>query len=420
MKAYLLLLATTNLVVAVLGDNNNGRHLQSSNPRVIAEAFECDDNMENIQDTTTPRKIGHEIRICIQPNRPTRNRKVVMRSIDEFTFYKNFGSTMQTVIENRVETETHLTLLMCTPGQTVCSFKTRMLDEFFYSKGNATGSGTVSMEYADTSDRRILTGSIGFRKTQVSTVAGGYAGSNGVTVLVPVEGVPRPKDVVVEGEEDISSWWETSPTWLKVLSILAILLTLLLLCCLCGLCCFAVRSRIADEAKKEEEEKEEAEEDRALDEEYMDTTSSREQDDGIRISVAGPRNSVWNEYESADFKTTEFNSDHQSSRRSANAGRISAYDDVTDIPTDNDVCFDADDHPGTIKMKAAIHTTIQKYPDDDYSPSIYRHIKRQMPDRRFFICDDENQPDKWREIAKKELVELLRREFTDVKKKYNA
>jgi hypothetical protein len=402
MKAYILLLTATSLVIAVLGDNNNGRHLQSSNPRVIAEAFECDDNMEEIQDTTTPRKIGHEIRICVQPNSPTRNRNVVMRSIDEFTFYKNFGSTMQKVIENRVESESHLTLLLCIPGQTVCSFKTRMLDDFFYSgsNGNATGSGTVSMEFADTSDRRILTGSIGFRKTQVSA---GYAGSDGITIRVPVEGVPKPNYVAAEGEEDISSWWQTSPTWLKILSILAILNVLLLMCCLFGLCCYTVRKRIADEEKKKEEEKNEAEE-RALDDDYMDATSSREHDDGIRISVAGPRNSVENEYEFIDLSVQGSADD----------------EDVTDMPTDNDVCFDADDHPGTIEMKAAIDATIQKNPDDDYSPSIYRQIKRQMLGRRFFICDDENQPGRWREVAKKELVELLRREFTDVKKKYNA
>jgi hypothetical protein len=77
------------------------------------------------------------------------------------------------------------------------------------------------------------------------------------------------------------------------------------------------------------------------------------------------------------------------------------------LPEDDDVCFDADDHPGTVAFLKAVRKSLKKFADEDYSPSIYRAIKKQLPDRKFFICDDEDEPNKWRETSKSELIDLF-------------
>jgi hypothetical protein len=77
------------------------------------------------------------------------------------------------------------------------------------------------------------------------------------------------------------------------------------------------------------------------------------------------------------------------------------------IPEVDDVCFDADDHPGTVAFLKAVKKSLKKFADEDYSPSIYRAIKKQLPDRKFFICDDEDEPNKWRETSKSELIDLF-------------
>jgi hypothetical protein len=85
------------------------------------------------------------------------------------------------------------------------------------------------------------------------------------------------------------------------------------------------------------------------------------------------------------------------------------------IPEDDDVCFDADDHPGTVAFLKAVRKSLKKFAGEDYSPSIYRAIKKQLPDRKFFICDDELEPDKWRETSKSELIDIFWRHFDEEK-----
>jgi hypothetical protein len=397
------------------------RRLQSSNARVVAEAFECDEYQQPVSDTTTPKPIGYDLRICIQPSTPTRNRKIVMRSIDDWTFYKNFGSTVQKAVENKGEVGN--TLMMCIPGQVICSFKTQLKDDFFFGATNGTvsGTGTVSMQVAyDDDDRRSLRssattsttttsrwlrGSVVWREDprqmQVSSVAGGYAGSNGVTMEIPVDGVARPKNYVAEGDEDIISWWSGSPIWLRVLIIISGCTVVLMGICLCCMCCYAVRDYSRDVTAAKQEAKE--------DDFGMDTSEERD-----------VRSSAWNEYEPNDFNTTDESNHGKEYPTSTSGISTDTNNGLPPQPTDNDICFDADDHPGTIAMHASMHITIQKYPDQDYDPAIYRHIKKQLPGRQFFVCDDEHHPDVWREVPKQELVELFRKEFDDVKSKYNG
>ena len=94
-------------------------------------------------------------------------------------------------------------------------------------------------------------------------------------------------------------------------------------------------------------------------------------------------------------------------------------DESKALPDDDDVCFDADDHPGTQAFLAAVKKSLKKHRDEEFSPKVYRAIKKQLPNRRFFICDDEDHPDLWREVNKSELINLFWKFFDEEKAKLN-
>jgi hypothetical protein len=74
---------------------------------------------------------------------------------------------------------------------------------------------------------------------------------------------------------------------------------------------------------------------------------------------------------------------------------------------DEDVCFEADGHPGTDAFLDAVRATVKKFGPSAYSPKIYRHIKKQLPGRRFYICDDDDNLDGWTEVNKSQLIDLV-------------
>ena len=82
-------------------------------------------------------------------------------------------------------------------------------------------------------------------------------------------------------------------------------------------------------------------------------------------------------------------------------------DDDDDIPDEDDVCFEAESHPGTEAFISAVRKTIKKLGPVAYSPKVYRSIKKKLPLRRFFVCDDDNNPFDWREVTKSELIDLV-------------
>ena len=79
-----------------------------------------------------------------------------------------------------------------------------------------------------------------------------------------------------------------------------------------------------------------------------------------------------------------------------------------DEPSDDDVCLGADEHPGTEQFLKVIRRTIKKAPDEEYGPPIYKKLKKQLPNRKFFVCEDvENSPDEWREATKREMIDIF-------------
>jgi hypothetical protein len=228
------------------------RILQSSAPRVVAEAYECDENEERIAaDVIFPKRVGAEIRVCIAPNTPTRYRGVFIRSIQDFTFFKNGGTASQVVIADGVESDARLTLLLCIPGAEICSFKTTLEPELFFggTDGNITGTGQVAMQEghldrrqrrqlltADTTDAPLLRGTIqwrGGRQAQVADVADNFAGLSNVKMEFSFKKATKQEQADALGKQT-ESWWASKPPLLRIF-IMVIIISTILGCCCCGL-----------------------------------------------------------------------------------------------------------------------------------------------------------------------------------------
>jgi len=369
------------------------RNLQSSNARVVAEAYLCDEFLRELPEEELKAfrtlEEDREVRVCVWPTRPTRNRGIVMRSIDQFAWFKQLGGVVQTAIRDKADVKG--TISVCNPGEVICSFKTLLFEDFFYGSSNATvlGSGRASMQTSDFRrmlgdevtetvyeaeirwrDSSSMTGTERDLQRVTDTVLGGFAGDSGVDVTFVVDRREAPDNFIPTEGEDTSGWWSSAPGWLKALIIIAAIAIVLMGCCLCCMCCYALyEQRYGDKEKDKLEE--------------------------------SPETSPPNIFVEPEEPST---------------ARPSRYSYVGDAitnspPTDKDVCFDADEHPGTKAMHVAVDKCVKKYPYDEYTPEQYRHIKKQLIGRRFFVCDNDDEPDMWREVTKVELVELLRLEF---------
>ena len=448
------------------------RKLQSSSPLTVAVAFECNDNNVQIY-TTTAKPVGYEIRVCITPNIASQNLGVVIQEVASFAFFREGENARQPVIQNGVEIDEN-TLLLCIPGSLTCAFKTKLTQSLFYGNSmNSTvfGSGQVNLEYA--------AGALG--GGGVFSGFAGSSGVT-MHFLVDNMGVPMAANPTPATTGDPSaqqnSWWLASAVWIRVMIILAAIIVLFIVCGVSCCFCFMVRNSIVDEwdRKRRDDEarrKEEEAEGYYTKDRYRDNyddepslsnfASSRHEDDdvyvapGVRVRVdhsgpgsdysanhtsrsdlelqtpmphgsprKGPRqqardsavNPIWNDYSASEFSSNGLDDSISSAgQQSMNSKTVSSVD-PTAPPTDFDVCFDADDHPGTIVFDKAVRKTVAQNSDKEYSPSLYRAIKKQLPGRRFFVCDDEDNPEVWREVTKKELVEIVGSRFDEIKKTY--
>jgi hypothetical protein len=158
MKYWSLLWLSAMLAAAEAGrsryvpnSESDHRELQSDNVKVTAKAYECTENDFEIPEAQVrDYEPGAIVKICIKPDRPSENRGIVMRSIDQMNFIGEGSGYGQPVIEGNREKFT--TLALCIPGQLVCSFKTKLNEDLFWSRDgdttNITGVALVSLRIA--------------------------------------------------------------------------------------------------------------------------------------------------------------------------------------------------------------------------------------------------------------------------------
>lgn len=220
------------------------RNLQGQNPRVTAYAYLCNDQDQEITNPD-PIKVGDIVRICVQPERPSQNRGVVMQSIDEFIFRGSANGYTQPSIANKKEE--YWTLVLCIPGQLICAFKVQIQEELFWSYGSGlneiTGAGTATLEFKDT-----------------SFALGGVAGAGiAFNLNITIQTESPPPGIELDEDPDAGNFWTNAPLWFRIL---IIVMGVVIICCICGLCFsgFYVLKDVADEdkARKKRREREEA------------------------------------------------------------------------------------------------------------------------------------------------------------------
>jgi hypothetical protein len=57
-------------------------------------------------------------------------------------------------------------------------------------------------------------------------------------------------------------------------------------------------------------------------------------------------------------------------------------------PRRSDVCFGLDYHPGTNDWVEIVRGCMEEYGEKEYSPSVYKAIKRQLNGRFFYVRDE--------------------------------
>jgi tetratricopeptide (TPR) repeat protein len=86
-------------------------------------------------------------------------------------------------------------------------------------------------------------------------------------------------------------------------------------------------------------------------------------------------------------------------------------------PRDNDVCFDDRHHPGTMDWISTIRECLDRFEGQDYSPPVYRAIKKQLKGRKFLVRARSNVRTSWREATKPEIIELFGEAFNEERRR---
>jgi hypothetical protein len=182
-------------------DHLDTRYLQSSTPDYTTEAFECGETNYPIP-SGGPKKMGDSIRICVQPNRITRERGVVMRGINNFTF-NSAEITQKAVLNGGLEGGN--TIISCVAGEDLCVFRTILDDFHFFEDGTVTGTGEIFLEYvtAEVARQTNPGWQQNLRRAQwTSDIL--FAGTWLVELTFEVE---KGDLDLPEGKETFSDWW---------------------------------------------------------------------------------------------------------------------------------------------------------------------------------------------------------------------
>jgi hypothetical protein len=344
-------------------------------------------------------------------------------SIEKFTFFREGGGASQIAVESRAEVDTD-TVLMCLPGSLICSFKTRLFGEFFYANvdGTILGSGEVNMQFGTGSAARMLRTQLVPRTLQ--SAGGSFAGISTVKMEFPARKAGRP-DKSSATIEEAEKRWAGTPIWLKILIVTGGVAVVLVGCGAGCFCCLLLRQFLVG-GKNEEDELRSArvfykEEPFQSHREGLNHSIGRDPiqngDNVKRLTDTDCSSSSEKDEENQQPPTRRFVKPPQFLLVPPPQAEESSGEEteLPPEPTDMDVCFDAGEHPGTKAFNKALKSSLRKFSDNEYGPPAYRFIKKQLPDRRFFHCDDEDAPDVWREVTKKELIELVAAQFDAAK-----
>jgi hypothetical protein len=407
-----------------------------------AEAFRCDVDNNPIPMKEKLRR-GQQVKICVQPNFEASRAGVFMNSIESFSYGREHDDLTQVAIDSKGHgSDDGSTQVDCSSGRKICSFQTMLGNDFFTEGAQLVISGIANLQFGAHQNQRqqdLLQSDDAWRRDDL-----GFAGRSAVDGYFGIVNYRVQKDT------EPFTILGLNPTQMKILyATVGLLLGLCLLCCLLS-CCFMCRGR----RRRKEEEKENVPSNIS----YEGT--SEHQIDSRSASLEEERTSGFDEIEPDDREYWEERSqmssnvipkdrsarsrstrsrDTQKRKKNGSArGDRSMMNDYSDsheasengevstTPRETDVCFDADEHPGTEAFLDAVRQTIAALGPVPYSPAVYKSIKRQVPGRRFFVCDDYDDKEEsdtfsnekeyeWRQVEKRELVDLFWKYYEEEK-----
>jgi hypothetical protein len=85
----------------------------------------------------------------------------------------------------------------------------------------------------------------------------------------------------------------------------------------------------------------------------------------------------------------------------------------TDNPKESDICLGVEKHPGTVECNQIIDSVAKEFANAEFSPEVYRAIKKQLPGRSFYLREDKDGSPSWRTATKPELVRHFKVAFNE-------
>jgi len=216
--------------------------IEPSTERYTAEAYRCDSANEPV-DLSIPVVYGSGVRICVKPSDNAQDDDVYVRELKSFVFQREVGDSLVAIDDEGVDAEDGRTLVICSSGSSICALKTELPDWFFVTKGAATVTGSVVLQFGSQTNRRRVKANVVLRGLQSTTADEdpGFAGLSQVMSEFYVS-------YSTAARKNPRVWWSSSPGHLKFLYALAIgVACLIALCTICGGCFFCFKRKQAKE-----------------------------------------------------------------------------------------------------------------------------------------------------------------------------
>jgi len=405
-------------------------NIKPTNKLYSAEAYPCDNSNKKIIRKTSLKQ-GEHMKLCIEPDEEARNVGVYITSIESFSYGRANDDKNQQAIDSygRVS-DGNRTQVECAIGAAKCSINSTLEEWFFDQDARMVVTGYAVLQFGDQTQRRRA------NIVQRDLADLGYAGRSQVDAYFDIIG----RNTVVEGKGGLRQWfedlfdrWELSDNTMTILYIVAAVLFVLICLCCCAGCLFLLCLRKEKREPKERthlpinikiqerdysnstdlREGSRADYYSSDDSDSSDDSESTDIEDSVRggptAIVKSERKNKKKTFEDEIDSTSGGNSDDDLVERNNNISTDSA------IPKEDDICFEADEHPGTVAFVAAVQETLVNLGPVPYSPAVYKNIKRQLSDRRFYVCDRDNDDNngeiddhfEWREASKRELIDVF-------------
>ena len=204
-----------------------------------------------------------------------------------------------------------------------------------------------------------------------------YAGSNDIAMIFPVIGNCTAVVLICEKYHELKKWWKEEDDQMRMGYITIMVGAGAATRCLL-MCAFCANRRRQDD---------------------------KEAKSGNIVINVGIQETHAVENRTHNHREERTNNILETSEGSKSMESVSERKRSKDGPTEDDVCFDANDHSGTRAMVKVVRKYVRANPKASYGPPSYQVIKGLLDDRRFYIRAKPTSPG--REASKKEKIPEL-------------